>query len=164
MKSRARIVLAISFAVLSTGTIVTCATVHDTKRPPPQLNKLKQFATHFNETINDAIRSPDATTFASQKCDATFVDQHIQNVANAAAPVCTFSRSTKQELRSKVNDWIDAFYPDTGGGQPPSFADPLPGCTIDASWFLMKVDTSVTPGPLTDFDGSVIPPDAGDGG
>jgi hypothetical protein len=157
MKSRARIVLAISFALLSTGIIVTCATAGGVKTSSHPLGKLKEFDTRFHETINDAIRSPDATTFASQKCTKSFVDQHIQKVTAGNPAVCNIGTSDAKKLRADVNDWIDKFYPPG----PPAYAipDPLEDCTIDTTWFLMKVDLNVVPGGSTGCGISVNPPD-----
>ncbi len=147
MKPRARIVLAVSFALLSTGTIVTCAT---TGRGGPQsesIEKLKKFETRFNQTINEAIRSPDASTFASEICSASFVDHHIQNVADAGTAVCEFSTAKKQELRAAVDNWIDRIYIRDSG------VDPLPDASIDNSWFMVRVDTNVAGGSDTSNPG-----------
>src|SRR3954468_9067022 len=159
MKPRARIVLAISFALLSTGSIVTCVTTGPAQRPSHPLDKLRKFDTRFHDTINKAIHSPDATTFAIQRCESTFVDHRIQNIASGEA-LCPFNRSEAKALRSKVDEWIDTFFLQSAALQDTA-PDPLPGCTIDATWFLMRVDlTVVRPGTVTDGDRS----DAGDGG
>jgi hypothetical protein len=147
MKPRARIVLAISFALLSTSTIVTCATIPRGGPQSEQLDKLKKFETKFNHTINEAIRSPDGSTFASEICSSSFVDHHIQNVADAGTAVCEFSTATKQELRAAVENWIDRIYLSDSG------VDPMPDASIDNAWFTMRVDTNAVGGLGTSTGG-----------
>jgi hypothetical protein len=136
MKPHARIILAVCFAVLSTTTIVTCVTTRPDGHGPEEMTKLKKFETRFNHTINEAIRSPDATTFAAQTCFTSFIDQRIQNVADAGAAVCDLSTANKQELRDAVNRWLDGVYARDGG------LDPLGDASIDTAWFSMKVDSA----------------------
>ena len=165
MKPNARIALAICFAVISTGTIVTCATTGN-KMPPhamkgPVHDKLKKFDPWFNEAISRAIRDPDTATFASYTCYASFVDHHIPSVPNDVptpqpwppdtVECSKLTRQQQQKLRAIVNDWIDEVYSSSARVSLRS-GDPLPNASIDDTWFSVRV---------TNYIPTLAPADAG---
>lgn len=131
MKSNARIILAISFALFSTATIVTCATPRTNYNKGPGSEKLQKFETNFNNTMVKAIR---ANTFTAEKCFKDFVDNHIESLA-MGAKVCNLDTAQKQDLREAVQRWIDTV--------SAKESDPLPGCIIDDTWFSMRVTNTI---------------------
>jgi hypothetical protein len=120
MKPRGLVLLSVMAAVLSTSAIVAAA--QDAAKPPRgvALKRLKKFDLKFNEMMNKVIRRPEAAAspyavqkanaFVSEKAYKDFFQESAEDFRNRGIEVDQVGRADQQELRDRVNRWLDDIY------------------------------------------------------
>jgi hypothetical protein len=125
MKPRGLVLLSVMAAVLSTSAILAAA--QDAAKPPKgvALKKLKKFDLKFNKMMNNAIRKRKPisvaesapanqmlkmTAFISTKAFKSFVEESAEAFRKKGTELVTLDRADQQELRDRVNRWLDDIY------------------------------------------------------